>query len=120
MVLDPGFVMHGEASDFLRALHGPSVRPHDPCLCRTGGELPAWCVDYGVEWSSISLSGLARFKHFVEATPHRGGWLCSGTTGNAILTAVCEFLRFCARIGVIEQAVADRLAEPPGTVATNM
>jgi hypothetical protein len=79
-----------------------------------------WCVDQGVEWSSISLASWARFKHFVEATPHRGGRLRSDTTVNATLTAVCEFLRFCARTGVIEQAVADRLAEPSGTVATNM
>ena len=29
-----------------------------------------------------------------------------------MLTAVCELLRFCARAGLIEQAVADRLSEP--------
>ena len=51
-----------------------------------------WCADQGVEWSSIRLSGLARFKHFVEATPRRDGRLRSGATVNAILTAVCEFL----------------------------
>src|SRR6185312_1181156 len=44
--------------------------------------------------------------------PRRDGRLRSGATVNAILTAVCEFLRFCARTGVIEQAVADRLSEP--------
>jgi integrase len=55
---------------------------------------------------------LARFKHFVEATPHRDERMRSGATVNAILTAVCEFLRFCARTGVIDQVVADRLSEP--------
>jgi len=40
------------------------------------------------------------------------GRLRSGATVNAMLTAVCEFLRFCARTGVIEQVVADRLSEP--------
>ena len=58
-----------------------------------------WCAGQGVEWSSVSLASLARFKHFVEATPYRGGRLRSGTTVNATLTAVCEFLRFCARTG---------------------
>jgi integrase/recombinase XerD len=71
-----------------------------------------WCTSQGVEWSSISLASLARFKHFVEATPGRGGRARSGTTVNATLTAVCEFLRFCARTGVIEQAVAGQLSEP--------
>jgi integrase len=71
-----------------------------------------WCASQGVEWSSISLASLARFKHFVEATPHRDGRLRSGATVNATLTAVCEFLRFCARTGVIEQAVAGQLSEP--------
>jgi len=38
--------------------------------------------------------------------------LRSGSTVNAWLTAVCELLRFCARTGVIEPAVAERLSEP--------
>jgi integrase len=33
-------------------------------------------------------------------------------TVNATLTAVCEFLRFCARTGAIEQSVAGQLSEP--------
>ena len=71
-----------------------------------------WCEDHGEDWTSVSLASLARFKHWVEATPGRGGRLRSGATVNAILTAVCEFLRFCARTGVIDQAVADQLSEP--------
>lgn len=113
VVLDPGLVMHREASDFLRALHGAGRSAHTiRVYAGRVASFLAWCADQGVEWSSISLASLARFKHFVGATPHRGGRLRSGTTVNATLTAVCEFLRFCARSGVIEQAVADRLAEP--------
>ena len=79
-----------------------------------GGWRPSWAGAPIREstWSSIGLADLARFKHFVEATPYRGGRLRSGTTVNATLTAVCEFLRFCARTGLIEPAVADRLSEP--------
>ena len=122
VVLDSGFVMHREASDFLRALHGAGRSAHT--IRAYAGRVASflgWCADQGVEWSSIGLPGLARFKHFVEVTPRRDGRLRSGATVNAILTAVCEFLRFCARTGVIEQAVADRLSElrwlrftPPG------
>jgi len=60
----------------------------------------------------VSLASLARFKHFIEVTPGRGGRLRSGATVNATLTAVCEFLRFCARTGLIDMAVAEQLSEP--------
>jgi len=113
VVLDPRLVMHREASDFLRALHGASRSPHT--IRAYAGRVASflgWCAGQGVEWSTISVASLARFRHFVEATPGRGGRMRSGTTVNATLTAVCEFLRFCARTGVIEQVVADRLSEP--------
>jgi integrase/recombinase XerD len=113
VVLDPGLVMHREASDFLRVLHGAGRSPHTiRVYAGRVASFLGWCAGQGVEWSSISLAALARFKHFVEATPGRGGRLRSGATVNATLTAVCEFLRFCARTGLIEQAVAERLSEP--------
>jgi len=113
VVLDPGFVMHREASDFLRALHGASRSPHT--IRAYAGRVASflgWCAGQGVEWTSVTLPVLARFKHFIEVTPGRGGRLRSGATVNATLTAVCEFLRFCARTGVIEMAVAEQLSEP--------
>jgi len=113
VVLDPELVPHREASDFLRALHGASRSPHT--IRAYAGRVASflgWCASQGVEWSSVSLASLARFKHFVEATPGRDGRLRSGATVNATLTAVCEFLRFCARTGVIGQAVAGQLSEP--------
>jgi len=71
-VLDPGFVMHREASGFLRALHGASRSPHTirAYAGRVAGFL-GWCAGQGVEWSSVTLPVLARFKHFLEVT--RGG-----------------------------------------------
>jgi integrase len=113
VVLDPRFVMHREASDFLRALHGASRSPHTiRVYAGRVASFLGWCAGQGVGWSSVSLAELARFKHFVEASPGRGGRLRSGSTVNATLTAVCEFLRFCARTGLIEQAVAQQLSEP--------
>ncbi len=92
--------MHREASDFLRALHGASRSPHTiRVYAGRVATFLGWCADQGVEWSSISLANLARFKHFLEATPHRGGRLRSGTTVNATLTAVCEFLGFAPEPG---------------------
>jgi integrase/recombinase XerD len=113
VVLDPRFVMHREASDFLRALHGAGRSPHTiRVYAGRVASFLGWCAGQGVEWSSIALAELARFKHFAEATPGRGGRLRSGATVNATLTAVCEFLRFCARTGLVEAAVAERLSEP--------
>jgi integrase/recombinase XerD len=113
VVLDAELVPHREASDFLRALHGAGCSPHTiRVYAGRVASFLGWCAGQGVEWSSVSLAILARFKHFVEAAPGRGGRLRSGATVNATLTAVCEFLRFCARTGVIEQAVAGQLSEP--------
>jgi integrase/recombinase XerD len=113
VVLDPELVPHREASDFLRALHGAGRSPHTiRVYAGRVASFLGWCAGQGVDWSSVSLADLARFKHYTEATPGRGGRLRSGTTVNAVLTAVCEFLRFCARTGVIEQGVASQLSEP--------
>jgi integrase/recombinase XerD len=113
VVLDAELVPHREASDFLRALHGAGRSPHTiRVYAGRVASFLGWCAGQGVEWSSVSLAALARFKHFVEAIPGRGGRLRSGATVNATLTAVCEFLRFCARTGLIEAAVAERLSEP--------
>src|SRR6202043_3092965 len=45
VVLDPGFVIHREASDFLRALHGASRSPHT--IRAYAGRVASflgWCV----------------------------------------------------------------------------
>jgi integrase/recombinase XerD len=113
VVLDPELVVHREASDFLRALHGASRSPHT--IRAYAGRVAlflGWCDEQGVDWKGIGLPELARFKHFLEATPIGPRRLRTGATVNAILTAVCELLRFCARTGMIEQVVADQLSEP--------
>jgi integrase/recombinase XerD len=113
VVLDGGLVVHREASDFLRCLHGAGRSPHT--IRVYAGRVAlflGWCEGQGVDWRGVSLPELACFKHWVEVTPARGGRVRSGSTVNATLTAVCEFLRFCARTGVIDHAVADQLSEP--------
>lgn len=113
VVLDTHLVVHREASDFLRALDGAACSPHTVRVyAGRVARFLGWCDDHGVDWSSISLANLARFKHFFEATPHRGKRLRSGATVNATLTAVCEYLRFCARTGIIAEPVANQLSEP--------
>jgi integrase/recombinase XerD len=113
VVIDAELVVHREASDFLQCLRGAARSPHT--IRAYAGRVAAflgWCGAEGVDWHSVSLVDLARFKHWVEATPTATGRLRSGSTVNAALTAVCELLRFCARTGLIEPAVAERLSEP--------
>ncbi len=113
VVLDGGLVAHREASAFLRCLLGGARSPHT--IRAYAGRVAlflGWCSATGVDWRRVELAELARFKHWLEVMPTRTGRCRSGSTVNAILTAVCELLRFCARSGVIEAAVAERLSEP--------
>lgn len=113
VVLDPELVVHREASDFLRALHGAGRSPHTiRVYAGRVASFLGWCASQGLDWSSIDVPTLARFKHFIEATPHRAGKTRSGATVNATLTAVCEFLRYCARAGAIDHTIAAQLSEP--------
>jgi len=113
VVLDAQLVVHVEASDFCRALYGASRSPHT--IRAYAGRVAlflSWCADHGVDWTTIGLPSLASFKHWLEATPIGPRRVRAGATVDAILIAVCEFLRFCARTALIDQAVADRLSEP--------
>jgi len=113
VVLDAQLVVHREASEFLRCLQGASRSPHTiRAYAGRAALFLSWCASFGVDWRRVELGELARFKHWLEATPFRAGRARSGSTVNAILTAVCELLRFCARTGLIETAVAERLSEP--------
>ncbi len=113
VVLDADLLPHREAGEFLGCLSGASRSPHTirAYAGRTAFFL-GWCAAQGVDWRRVSLAELARFKHWAEVSPTRAGRVRSGATVNAILTAVCEFLRFCGRAGLIEAVVADRLSEP--------
>lgn len=113
VVVDAELVVHREASDFLRALAGASRSPHT--IRAYAGRVAlflGWCEEHGVDWKKIALVELGSFKHFLETVPIGVRRVRTGATVNAILTAVCELLRFCARSGVIEAAVADQLSEP--------
>ncbi len=118
VVIDADLVVHREASDFLRSLGGMSRSPHTiRAYAGRVARFLGWCEAEGVDWRSISLTELARFKHWVEVSPLRNGGHRAGSTVNAILTVICELLRFCARTGVIEPAVAERLSESVARVS---
>jgi len=84
----------------------------DPAYAGRVALFLGWCQAQGVDWRRIGLPDMARFKRWLEVCPGRGGRSRSGSTVNAVLAAVCEFLRFCARTGLVEPIVAARLSEP--------
>jgi integrase/recombinase XerD len=113
VVLDPELNLHREASTFLACLQGADRSPNT--IRVYAGRVAlflGWCAAAGVDWRRVEVAQLARFKHWLEITPICKGQTRSGSTINAILTAVCELLRFCARTGLIEAVVAERLSEP--------
>lgn len=113
VVLDGELVVHREASAFLRCLDGAGRSPHTiRAYAGRSALFLSWCAGEGIDWRRVELAELARFKHRVQVTPARAGWTRSGAATNAILTAVCELLRFCARTGLIDAVVAERLSEP--------
>lgn len=113
VVLDAEMAVHREASAFLACLQGGDRSPHTiRAYAGRAALFLGWCAAAGVDWRRVELTQLARFKHWLEVTPTVRGQARSGATVNAILTAVCELLRFCARTGVIEAVVAERLSEP--------
>lgn len=78
-----------------------------------------WTVETPMcEWRSITMPQLARFKWFLEApAPTRSTSFPSlrsrsARTVNVYLTSVVEFLRYCARMELIDQSIVDRLVEP--------
>ena len=111
VVLDPSLVIHAEGTDFCWGLYGADRSPNTIRVYagRTAVFL-GWCSAGGVDWKTVGLGELARFKAWLEMTPSRSGYRKAGTV-DAILIAVCEFLRFCARTGRIDSRVADQLVE---------
>lgn len=113
VVVDAELMLHHEATAFLACLAGASRSPNT--LRAYAGRVAmflGWCESDGADWRSVSLADLARFKHWAEVTPIGAGRCRQGSTVNALLTAVCELLRFCARAGMIETVVAERLCQP--------
>lgn len=121
VVVDEGYGLHVEACAFLAGLRGldRSVNTERAYAGRVALFL-SWCAAEGLDWAVPRLDHLVRFKRWlvVEPLPPRGrGGAAprryrSPGTADAILGAVCEFLRFCARHDLVDPALVRRLHEP--------
>lgn len=113
-----------EARDFALYLNGAgksdnTIRTYLP---RVAAFLNWAEATLGCDWRTITVKQLARFKWSLEAPMGQGKGsldpdfpspkVRSPRTINVILTAVIEFLRYCGRAGLIDEAVTKRLVEP--------
>lgn len=104
---------HPEAREFSLYLRGAGRSPQTQrAYIPRIGRFLNWSAGRGTDWKTVGLGDMTRFKFHVERTPNRQGQLPSGKTVNAVLTAVCEFIRFCAVQGHVAHDVAARLSEP--------
>ncbi|MFJ4966558.1 tyrosine-type recombinase/integrase [Streptomyces sp. NPDC088729] len=113
VILNPQLSIHREGTDFLTFLHGAdrSVNTIRVYAGRLALFL-TWCAEYAVDWRTITLASMARFRFWLESTAGKRGKSRTGATINATITAVVEYLRYCALHGVIAPEVADRLSQP--------
>ncbi|MBY8861228.1 tyrosine-type recombinase/integrase [Nocardia sp. CA2R105] len=70
-----------------------------------------WAGALCLDWHRVRIGELARFKFTVEQTPTVHGRLRVGKSVNAVLIAVCEFLRFCASRGFVSADVIAGLSQ---------
>lgn len=106
------FVVCPEVSEFVLSLDGKGRSPHTirSYVPRIGWFLN-WCLEQGVEWSTVRLGDLSRFKVAVERTPTVRGATRSGRSVNAVIAAISSFLRFCHHRGYVAANVVEQLSE---------
>lgn len=102
---------HPEARAFAIHLRRYSPETQRAYMPRVGRFLN-WCEANAVDWRTVNLSHLTRFKSELELTPTKRGQQPTGKTVNATLTAVCQYLRFCAANDIIDIAIVKHLSEP--------
>lgn len=130
VVVDDDFELHRAAVAYLDSLRAldRSVSTERAYAGRIALYL-SYCVAFGVDWAGPHLWQLQEFLRWLaeEPLPAKGRRapavprFRSRGTANAVLTAVCEFLRFGAGTGWVSAAVAASLTEhkylnylPPG------
>lgn len=121
VVVDDAVVLHAEASTFLAGLRARdlSVNTERAYAGRVALYL-SYCAARGLDWADPGFLGLKGFQDWLvtEPLPPRGCRTGAGqryrsrAAANAVLTAVCEYLKFGAVHGWVPLAAVPVLSEP--------
>lgn len=113
--------LHVESTEFLLGLRARDCSPNT--MRAYSGRVAlflTYCAGNGLDWREPGFLPMKRFKDWLvrEPLPHQGQRkpveprYRSEGTANAVITAVCEFLRFGAAHGWVPQRTVVMLASP--------
>lgn len=112
IVDDHSFDPHLEAMGFVVALEAAERSPNTVKTYLTAlARFLNWADEQGVDWRTLNVLDLTRYKRHLQDELSRTGRPRSTATVGLSLTAVAEFLRYCASDGHIDPTVANRLVE---------
>jgi integrase/recombinase XerD len=119
VVVDDAYVLHSESCEYLAALRfrDRSVNTERVYAGRLALFL-TYCAEGRLNWQRITVSDLADFQTWLitapiePRNPRAQQRLRSNKTANAILTSVCEFLRFASTRGWYPSELAAQISEP--------
>jgi integrase/recombinase XerD len=120
VVVDGDLRLHAEATAFLASLRGRdlSVNTERSYAGRVALYL-GYCADRGLPWADPGFVALTQFRDWLVAEPLAGRGrdrsrrgFRSEAAANAILTAVCQFLRFGVLHGWVPAQTAHLLSDP--------
>jgi integrase/recombinase XerD len=123
VVVDQDYVIHREASAYLAWLRSADCSPNTERVYAGRVALfLTYCANHRWDWHAISLDDLARFLRALVTVPLARQTISttssakikyrSNGTANAIMTSVCEFLRFSATRGWVSTEFAQNLSHP--------
>lgn len=124
VVIDQNYAIHREASAYLAWLRSGDCSPNTERIY--AGRIAlflSYCADHRLDWQALMLDDLARFLRALVTVPLSRQTNSSSTsfvktkyrsngTANAIMTSVCEFLRFAATRGWVPTEFAQSLSHP--------
>jgi integrase/recombinase XerD len=119
VVVDDTYALHSESCEYLGSLRfrDRSVNTERVYAGRLALFL-TYCAENRLDWHGVTVDDLARFQRRLVTEPlQRRARSCeprfrSNKTANAILTSVCEFLRFASTKGWFAPELIQQISEP--------